>query len=473
MSFPALHCDHSHTQHTQGSRSGRAAASYSTLPFLLFAVLLAAAGAAAPANAQTLVLDDRVESSIAAVEDRVVAWRRDIHQHPELGNREFRTAALVADHLRALGIEVTTEVAHTGVVGVLRGGRPGPVVALRADMDALPVTERVDVPFASRARGMFNGEDVGVMHACGHDTHVAILMGVAEVLAGMREELEGTVKFFFQPAEEGPPMGEEGGAELMVKEGVLTNPDVDVAFGLHISSVNEVGHIHYTPRGAMASVDDFRIRIRGEQTHGAAPWSGVDPIVTAAHIVTALQTIVSRNVDITKNPGIVTIGQIRGGVRSNIIPEEAELIGTLRALSAEDRELIHNRVRTIATNVAEAMGATVEVQIPLSASYPVTYNDPELTEEMVPILEGVAGAGRVIRDPPMTGAEDFSFFAQEVPALFIFLGGRPSHVSREDAPAHHTPDFQVDDSGLQLGVRAMTAMTLHYMRTRAGERGRE
>jgi amidohydrolase len=437
---------------------------------LLIAAMITAAGAAAPAAAQTVVLDERVESSIAAVEDRVIAWRRDIHQHPELGNREFRTASLVADHLRALGIEVTTEVAHTGVVGVLRGGRPGPVVALRADMDALPVTERVDVPFASRVRSVFNGEEVGVMHACGHDTHVAILMGVAEVLAGMRDDLEGTVKFIFQPAEEGAPIGEEGGAELMVKEGVLSNPDVDVAFGLHISSLDEVGHIHYTPRGALASVDDFRILIRGEQTHGAAPWGGVDPILTAAHIVTALQTVVSRNVDITKNPAIVTIGQIRGGVRSNIIPEEAELIGTLRALSAEDRELIHNRVRTIATSVAEAMGAHVEVQIPLSSSYPVTYNDPELTEEMLPILEGVAGTGRVIRDPPITGAEDFSFFAEKVPALFIFLGGRPSNVSREDAPEHHTPDFYVDDSGLQLGVRAMTAMTLHYMRTRAGAR---
>jgi amidohydrolase len=436
--------------------------------FLLPAAVLLLA--ATPARAQTAVLDARTESGIAAVEHKVIAWRRDIHEHPELGNREFRTAALVAAHLRDLGIEVQTGVAHTGVVGVLRGGRPGPVVLLRADMDGLPVTERVDVPFASKARGEYNGQEVGVMHACGHDTHVAILMGVAEVMAGMRAELEGTIKFVFQPAEEGAPMGEEGGAELMVKEGVLSNPDVDVAFALHISSKIEVGHIHYTPRGAMASVDDFSILVRGRQTHGAAPWNGVDPIVTAAHIVTSLQTIVSRNVDVTQNPAIVTIGQIRGGVRSNIIPEEAELIGTLRALSAEDRTLIHERVRSVAHHVAASMGATVEVKIPLSASYPVTFNDPDLTAGMVPVLESVAGAGSVVRTPPITGAEDFSFIAEKVPGFFIFLGGRPSHISEADAPAHHTPDFYIDDSGLQLGVRALTAMSLHYMRTHAQSR---
>jgi amidohydrolase len=442
------------------------------LRFLLSLILMPAALllGALRAEAQHEVLDSRTEASIAAVEQKVIAWRRDIHQHPELGNREFRTAALVAAHLRDLGIEVQTGVAHTGVVGVLRGGRPGPVVALRADMDALPVTERVDVPFASKVRAEYNGQEVGVMHACGHDTHVAILMGVAEVMAGMRGELEGTIKFIFQPAEEGAPMGEEGGAELMVKEGVLSNPDVDVAFGLHISSLAPVGQINYTPRGTMASADDFRIRVHGRQTHGAAPWNGTDPIVTAAHIVTALQTIVSRNVDVTQNPAVVTIGQIRGGVRSNIIPEEVELIGTLRALSIEDRQLLHDRVRSVAQHVAAAMGASVEVTIPLTTSYPVTYNDPDLTAAMVPVLAGVAGQDRVVLKPPRTGAEDFSFFAQRVPALFISLGGRPAHVSEADAPPHHTPDFYVDDSGLQLGVRALTAMSLHYMRTHGSAR---
>jgi amidohydrolase len=426
---------------------------------------------AAPAPAQSHQADhppalgEDVEALIAAVEPKVIAWRRDFHEHPELSNREFETAAKVADHLRSLGLEVETEVAHTGVVALLRGGRPGPVVALRADMDGLPVTERVDVPFASRATGIYNGEEVGVMHACGHDTHIAILMGVAEVLTSIREEVPGTVKFIFQPAEEGAPEGEEGGAELMVEEGVLTNPDVDAAFALHISSKGEVGHISYNPRGTYASADDFRITVRGKQTHGAYPWSGVDPIVTSAHIITALQTIVSRQMEVTHNAAVVTIGKIEGGVRSNIIPEEVEMIGTLRALDPDDRLAIHESVRRIATNVAESMGATAEVQIPLSTSYPVTYNDPELTAQMLPVLEAVAGADRVQLTPAQTGAEDFAFFAERVPGFYIRLGGRPGDVAREDASDHHTPDFYVDDSGLGLGVRAMTAMALHYMNT--------
>jgi amidohydrolase len=436
-----------------------------TVPCCTPVVLLLAAVAAA--EAQTPILDDRTEARIAAVEDRVIAWRRDIHEHPELGNREFRTAALVAEHLRALGIEVQTGVAHTGVVGVLRGGRPGPVVALRADMDALPVTERVDLPFASRVRTEYNGQEVGVMHACGHDTHVAILMGVAEVMTAMRDEIPGTIKFIFQPAEEGAPEGEEGGAELMVREGVLSDPDVDAAFALHIWSKGEVDHVFYSPGGAMASVDDFRIVVRGRQTHGAAPWSGIDPIVTAAHIVTALQTVVSRNIDLTQNPAIVTVGRIQGGVRSNIIPEEAELIGTLRALNPDDRRTIHERVRSIAEHVAASMGANVEVQIPMSTSYPVTYNDPALTMEMATMLESIAGEGRVVRVPPETGAEDFAFIAEQVPSVYIFLGGRPSDVPMSEAADHHTPDFYIDESGMQLGVRALTAMALHYLRTRS------
>ena len=432
----------------------------------LLTVVLLAGLASVPvvAAAQSPSLSAQTQSRIAAIEPKVIAWRRDIHEHPELGNRETRTAQLVATHLRALGIEVQTGVAHTGVVGLLRGGRPGPVVLLRADMDALPITERGNLPFASRVRATYNGAEVGVMHACGHDTHVAILMGVAEVLAGMRSELPGTVKFVFQPAEEGPPQGEEGGAALMVKQGVLTNPAVDAAFALHIDAKQEVNHLYYSPRGVYASSDDFRILIKGTQTHGGYPWNGVDPIVTSAHIVTALQTIVSRAMRLTENPAVVTVGRIQGGVRSNIIPEQVEMIGTIRALHPEDRRKLHESIRRIATNVAESMGATAEVQIPLTIAYPVTYNDEALRTMMLPVLESVAGAGRLRQIPPETGAEDFSFIAEKVPSFYIQLGGRPVNVRAADAADHHTPDFKIDESGLGLGVRALTAMTLHYMR---------
>jgi amidohydrolase len=427
----------------------------------LIAVLLGTAAAEVAAQAP---LSPAIEAKIDAIEPRVIAWRRDIHQHPELGNRETRTAALVAQHLRSLGIEVQTGVAHTGVVGVLRGGRPGRTVALRADMDGLPVQERVNLPFASKATGTYNGAEVSVMHACGHDTHVAMLMGVAEILAGMRNEIPGTVKFIFQPAEEGPPVGEEGGAQLMVKQGVLDNPKVDAIFGLHISSLEEVGGLYYTPRGTMASADDYRILVKGKQAHGATPWLGVDPIVTAAHIVTALQTIVSRNVDLTLNPAVVTVGRINGGVRSNIVPEQAELIGTLRALDPKDRELLHTRVRAVAQSIAQSMGATAEVAIPFSMAYPVTYNDTTLTRAMLPVMQRVAGANKVVLVPPQTGAEDFSFYAEKVPGLFVFLGGRPANVTKQQAPPHHTPDFFVDEAALQLGVRTMTSLALEYLR---------
>jgi amidohydrolase len=431
------------------------------LVILAFAV----AAHAREAHAQSAALTAEFQRRIAAIEPKVVAWRRDIHEHPELGNREFRTAKLVADHLRALGIEVQTGVAHTGVVGILRGGRPGPVVLLRADMDGLPVTERVKLPFASKVRATYNGQDVGVMHACGHDTHVAILMGTAEVLAGMKSEIPGTVKFVFQPAEEGAPNGEEGGAALMVKQGVLANPKVDVAFALHIAAKSEVNNIFYTPGGTAASSDDFRILVKGKSTHGAYPWNGVDPIVTAAHIVTALQTIVSRQMELTQNASVVTVGKIQGGVRNNIIPEEVEMIGTIRSLHPDDRARLHERVRRVATNVAEGMGATVEVEIAKNTAYPVTFNNVALTTAMVPALQAVAGADRVHLVRAETGAEDFSFIAEKVPGFYINLGGRPANVPEAQAADHHTPDFFVDDSGLGLGVRAMTAMTLHYMRT--------
>ena len=437
----------------------------SRVPALAFVCLTGVLPSAAPA--QTPDLRAQALERVVAVEPKVVAWRRDIHQHPELGNREKRTAGLVADHLRALGLEVRTGVAHTGVVGLLRGGRPGPVVLLRADMDALPVTERVDVPFASKVRAEYNGEEVGVMHACGHDTHTAILMGVAEVLAGVKDRIPGTVKFVFQPAEEGAPEGEEGGAELMVKEGVLTNPNVDAAFALHIDSRRPIGNIYYTPGATYSSSDDFRILVKGKQTHGAAPWNGIDPIVVSAHIITALQTIVSRQMNLPERPAVVTVGKVRAGVRSNIIPEEAELVGTVRALHPDDRKAIHERLTRTATNVAESMGATAEVTIPFTHDYPVTMNDEKLTAAMVPVLRSVAGEDRVHSSRPRTTAEDFSFFAQEVPGLYIGLGGRPADVAEADAPDHHTPDFFIDDSGLGLGVRAMTAMALHYLTTNA------
>ncbi len=415
----------------------------------------------ASTSAMAQDLSARVDKEANKVAEKVIAWRRDIHEHPELSNREFKTAEKVAKHLKSLGMDVQTNVAHTGVVGVLKGDQPGPVVALRADMDALPVTERVDVPFASKATAEYNGEEVGVMHACGHDTHVAILMGTAEVLASMKKDLKGTVKFVFQPAEEGAPEGEEGGAELMLKEGVFKNPDVDVVFGLHINSQTPVGQIGYRPEGEMASVDGLEIKVTGDQTHGAYPWNGVDPIVTASQIIMGLQTIVSRNLELLKGPAVVTIGKIEGGVRSNIIPEEVTMIGTIRALDTEMQEKIHQRIREIAVNIGESAGAKVDVKI--TKMYPVTYNDPELTAQVLPVLERVAGKENVLLRPPVTGAEDFSFFAQEVPGFFFFLGGMPRDMEPKDAPPHHTPDFYIDDSDLTLGVRTFSDLTLDYM----------
>lgn len=405
----------------------------------------------------------KVSAQADKLESKVIAWRRDLHAHPELGNRESRTAEIIAQHLKALGLEVKTGVAHTGVVALLKGDKPGPVVALRADMDALPVTERVNLPFASKVKTQYNGQEVGVMHACGHDTHVSILMGVAELLTSMKKDLKGSVKFIFQPAEEGVPFGEQGGAELMVKEGVLENPKVDVIFGLHIKAEAEVGQIVYRPGGFMASVNDMRIVIKGKQSHGANPWKSIDPIVTSAQLINNLQTIVSRNLNVTENAGIVTIGSIKGGVRSNIIPEEVEMMGTIRALSKEDEAMLINRIKTIATNTAEAMGAEAIVQIPYASHYPVTYNDPLLTNKMLSTLEKTAGKENVLLRAPETGAEDFSFFQEKVPGLFFFLGGSPKGSDPKKIPAHHTPDFFVDETGLMLGVKALTNLTLDYM----------
>ncbi|MGB0838039.1 MAG: amidohydrolase [Flavobacteriaceae bacterium] len=400
------------------------------------------------------------EKDVDKVMEKVINWRHDIHQNPELGNREFETGKKIAAHLESLGIQVDSQVAHTGVVGVLQGGKPGPVIALRADMDALPIVESVDLPWVSKAKTIYNGNEVGVMHACGHDTHVAILMGVAEVLAKHKKEIHGTVKFLFQPAEEGAPQGEEGGAELMVKEGVLKNPDVDVAFGLHISSALEVGKITYKPEGTMASSNTFKIVVKGKGSHGAYPWASVDPIVVSAQIINSLQTIVSRNIDVTENAAVVTIGSIHGGNRSNIIAPSTELVGTIRALSVSDRDLIFERVQTIASNTAEAMGAKAEVVI--ESGYPVTYNDPKLTVLMAPSLEKAVGAGNAYVVSARTGAEDFSFFAQEVPGLYFSLGGMPKGTDPSMAPPHHTSEFYVDDSGMVYGVQAFLNLVMNY-----------
>lgn len=416
---------------------------------------------------EATLMSTPIDAAAAKAEARVIETRRDIHQHPELGNREVRTAKLVADRLRSLGIEVKENVAHTGVVGLLRGGKPGKVVALRADMDALPVTEQVDLPFASNVRTTYNGQDVGVMHACGHDAHVAILLGVAEVLAGMRDEIPGTVKFLFQPAEEGAPQGEEGGAELMVKEGALEHPEVDAIFGLHVTSRFAVGEIAYKPGGMMAAVDSFKIVVRGKQTHGAYPWLGVDPIVVASQIVLGLQTIPSRQVDSSLAPSIVTVGAIHGGVRNNIIPDEVEMIGTIRSLDAKMREDIHARIKRTAESIASSAGATATVTI--TTGYPITYNDPALTEQALPTLRHVAGAEQVKLVNPVLGAEDFSFFQQNVPGLFFWLGTRPQNQTVEEAPSNHSPLFYVDESGLGLGVRALAHVAMDYLSGTAAE----
>ena len=416
-------------------------------------------------SAQNTALKATVAQKAASLESKVISWRRDFHQNPELGNREFKTSEKIAAHLRSLGIEVQTGVAKTGVVGILKGGKPGPVVALRADMDALPVKERVNIPFASKAMGEYNGQEVGVMHACGHDSHVAMLMGTAEILASIKSELKGTVKFIFQPAEEGAPEGEEGGAALMVKEGVLENPKVDVIFGLHISAQTEVGKINYRPKGAMASSDWFKIKIKGKQSHGASPWQSVDPIVTASQIILGLQTIVSRNVNLTESAAVVSVGKVTAGVRSNIIPEELEMAGTIRTLDKKVQEMIHNRVKQITTNISESAGAIAEVSITKQTL--ITYNDPILTEKMVPTLEAVAGKNNVVLTPAATGAEDFSYYQDKIPGLFFFLGGMPKGKNPTETASHHTPDFYIDESGFVLGMKAMSNLTLDYMEMNA------
>jgi amidohydrolase len=432
-----------------------------------FQVLLAAcvttAAAAAAAASDLDALHASIDKLANQVEPHVIANRRYIHQHPELSNRETETAAYIAEHLRALGLEVHTGIAKTGVVAVLRGGKPGPVVALRSELDALPVVEAGDLPFKSTVRSTFDGQEVGVMHACGHDAHMGILLGVAEVFSQLKAQLHGSVKFIFQPAEEGAPSGEEGGAALMVKEGVLSDdPKPEVIFGLHVWTTFETGQIAWRAGGIMAGADDLKIVVHGRSTHGAMPWNGVDPIVIASQIVLGLQTIASRQVNVTKAPLIITIGRIEGGVRSNIIPDAVTLLGTVRTLDPQIHDEVLERVRRTAENIATASGATAEVTIGADVADPITYNDPALMARMLPTLARVAGAGQLVETTPYTPSEDFSFYQQHIPGIFFFLGVRKPGASMEEYAPNHSPRFKLDESGLKLGVRALANLTVDY-----------
>lgn len=402
---------------------------------------------------------EKITVAIDKVEPSCIAWRKQIHTMPELGNREFKTAKLVAEHLRKLGLEVKEGVGKTGVVGILRGGKPGPCIALRADMDALPVTERANLPNASKEKTIYNGQEVGVMHACGHDTHVAILMSVAEVLSSIKNDLKGTVKFIFQPAEEGPPEGEEGGALLMVKEGVMDNPKVDVIFGLHIESNIEVGTIEYKPGSFMASSDWFSIKVKGKASHGSQPWLGIDPIAASAQIIQGLQNIVSRQSELTKAPVVITVGKIEGGVRNNIIPEECMMLGTIRTLDTDMQKKVHQQIRNTVLHIGEASGVTTEVVIDTKTL--VTYNDPALVTKMLPSLQ--VAAVTVKEREWVTGAEDFSYYGTKAPAFFFYLGGMPKGNDPKLAPPHHTADFFVVDSGMKTGIKAFCQLVTDYM----------
>ena len=435
-----------------------------TLLSSLFALSLCSLGASAFADGHGAHHDNHgVAAKAAAIESQVIKWRHHFHQYPELSNREFETAKYIEKYMRELGLEVQTGVAITGVVAVLDSGKPGPTVALRADMDALPVKEMNDLPFKSTATGILEGNEVPVMHACGHDTHIAMLMGAATILTEMKGELTGKVKFIFQPAEEGAPAGEKGGAEVMVQEGVLKNPDVDAIFGLHISANTDVGSVRYRHGGIMAAVDPFKIVVKGKQAHGAYPWKSVDPITTSAQIIMALQTVVSREIKVIDDAAVVTIGSIHGGNRSNIIPSEVTMVGTIRTLNKAAREHMYEAIPRKVKGIADSMRATAEVTLPLDYNYPITFNDHDLMDQMLPTLVRTAGQENVINSKAVTGAEDFSFFQEKVPGVYLWIGGKPLDVSEEDSPAHHTPEFFVDDSGMKLGVKLLTNLTLDYM----------
>ncbi|WP_297894823.1 amidohydrolase [Shewanella sp.] len=438
----------------------KSAANQSRFPKTLLASALALSFMGAglsSAQAATSAMPDAAKLA-AGVEQKVIDWRRDLHQHPELSNREFRTSKIIEKHLKSLGLEVQTGIAHTGVVGILKGGKSGPLIAIRADMDALPVTEVVDLPFASKATDTYRDQKVGVMHACGHDTHVAMLMGVAESLAKVKDSLAGDVMFIFQPAEEGAPEGEEGGAKLMLKEGLFAKRKPDQVFGMHVTSSMQSGMIGLRSGPAMASEDSFTIKVKGRQTHGSRPWNGVDPIVAAAQIITNVQTIVSRQVDITKAPAVVSFGAVNGGIRSNIIPDEVELIGTIRTFDQPMRADIKVRLAEIAELSAKTLGATATTEI--HPGYPVVVNNPELVASMRPVLAGVVGDKMLIEPGLITGAEDFAYYALETPGMFFFLGVTPKGTDPEAAASNHSPAFYVDESALKVGVEAMTKVAL-------------
>jgi amidohydrolase len=404
-------------------------------------------------------LSKLIDTKSQAIQSKLVEWRRYLHQNPELSNREFNTQKYVLDHLKKLGIE-TQIMAKTGVVGILKGGKPGPVIALRADMDALPVLERNDLAFKSTVKAEYLGEQVPVMHACGHDTHVAMLMGTAEVLAAMKKDIAGTIKFIFQPCEEGAPGKEEGGAELMVKEGVMDNPKVDAIFGMHIESWIEEGKVFYKPGAFMAAADWFSIKVKGKQSHGSQPWLGVDPIAVGANIIEGLQQIVSRQEDLTKAPVIITVGKINSGVRNNIIPEELEMHGTIRTLDSKMQKEVHDRIKLTATKIAEASGATAEISIDTKTL--VTYNTPELTKLIIPTLEKAVGKDNVAETRWVTGAEDFSYYGTKAPSVFLYYGGMPKGNDPAKAPPHHTPDFMVSDAMLYNGVKIFCNLVFDY-----------
>ena len=433
------------------------------LPVLALILPLAASRPARAADP----LDAAFAVALAKTEPKIIAWRRDLHQNPELSNREFRTSKLVAEHLRRLGLEVEAGVAHTGVVAVVQGALPGPTIALRADMDALPVTEEVDLPFRSRATTTFRGETVGVMHACGHDAHTAMLMGIAEALVAVRAQLPGRVVLLFQPAEEGAPEGEEGGAALMLKQGVFERHRPEAAFGLHVTALMHTGQIGYRGGPMLAASDSFRIVVRGKGTHGARPWGGVDPIVVAAQVVGALQTITSRQVDITAHPLVITVGAIKGGIRSNIVPDEVEMIGTIRTFDVQQRADVIARIRRTVDGVAAASGATASFDID-PGSTPVVVNDLALTSPSVRALQRVAGDDEVKAVPLITGAEDFGFYAQRVPSFFFYLGVTPPERNLLTAASNHSSWFFVDEAALKVGARALSGVALDYLTSRAG-----
>lgn len=408
-------------------------------------------------NAQ---VNEKIDKLIAGWEKDLIEIRRDIHQHPELGNREFRTSKIIADQLRSYGIDVREKVAHTGVVGVLEGGLPGPVIAFRADMDALPVTEMVDLLFASKEKAEYNGAEVGVMHACGHDAHVTILLGLARTLAAIKDEIPGTVKFIFQPAEEGAPAGEEGGAYLMIKEGALENPKPEAIFGLHVFPYT-TGKIAYSDGATMASADVVKIKVKGKQTHGAVPWGGVDPIVIASQIVLGVQTIISRQINLTTAPSIISFGSIHGGVRNNIIPGEVELVGTMRTLDSNVRKEIKEKIKRTAEKIAESSGGSAEVAF--EEGYPVTKNDSKLLEKMLPVLKQSVGEGNIFKTPPQTVAEDFSYYAEKIPGLYFFLGVTPPDKDPATVAMNHSPYFFVDENALKIGVRTLANLALAYL----------